>query len=135
MGVAVDGATVLKTDISCSNGVIHVIDEVLVPNTDDIIGTAVRAGQFKTLAAAIEAAGLVEALRGDGPFTVFAPSDEAFAKLPKGTVESLLKHENLGQLQSILKLHVRARSRLRRRCRRRAARRLPRGIRARFPAP
>ncbi len=72
----------------------------------DIIDTAVEAGKFNTLAAAIQAAGLVEALKGDGPFTVFAPTDEAFAKLPEGTVETLLKPENIGQLQQILKFHV-----------------------------
>ena len=60
----------------------------------NIVETAVAAGQFKTLAAALEAAGLVDALTGEGPFTVFAPTDEAFAKLPAGTVESLLKPEN-----------------------------------------
>ena len=60
----------------------------------DIVATAVEAGRFKTLAAALQAAGLVGALQGEGPFTVFAPTDEAFAKLPEGTVETLLKPEN-----------------------------------------
>ena len=60
----------------------------------DIVDTAVAAGSFKTLVAAVKAAGLVDTLKGKGPFTVFAPTDEAFAKLPKGTVESLLKPEN-----------------------------------------
>jgi uncharacterized surface protein with fasciclin (FAS1) repeats len=72
----------------------------------NIVETAVAAGQFKTLAAALEAAGLVDALTGDGPFTVFAPTDEAFAKLPAGTVESLLKPENKEKLKSILLYHV-----------------------------
>ena len=72
----------------------------------DIVDTAVAAGQFKTLAAALGAADLVDALKGDGPFTVFAPTDEAFAKLPAGTVETLLKPENKAQLQAILKYHV-----------------------------
>ena len=72
----------------------------------DIVDTAVSAGQFKTLAAALEAGGLIETLKGDGPFTVFAPTDEAFAKLPAGTVESLLKPENKDQLVSILTYHV-----------------------------
>ena len=72
----------------------------------DIVDTAVAAGQFKTLAAALEAAGLVDALKGAGPFTVFAPTDEAFAKLPAGTVESLLKPENKENLKSILLYHV-----------------------------
>jgi uncharacterized surface protein with fasciclin (FAS1) repeats len=66
----------------------------------------VAAGQFKTLAAALEAAGLIDALTGKGPFTVFAPTDEAFAKLPAGTVESLLKPENKEKLKSILLYHV-----------------------------
>ena len=72
----------------------------------DIVDTAVGAGSFKTLAAALGAADLVDALRGPGPFTVFAPTDEAFAKLPKGTVESLLKPANKKQLQMILTYHV-----------------------------
>ena len=72
----------------------------------DIVDTAVEAGQFQTLAAALEAAGLVETLKGAGPFTVFAPTDEAFAKLPAGTVESLLEPENKDQLIAILTYHV-----------------------------
>ena len=72
----------------------------------DIVGTAVSAGSFKTLTAALEAAGLVETLKGNGPFTVFAPTDEAFAKLPDGTVKSLLKPENKQKLTSILTYHV-----------------------------
>jgi len=72
----------------------------------DIVDTAVAAGQFKTLAAALQAAGLVDTLKGDGPFTVFAPTDEAFAKLPKGTVENLLKPENKAKLTAILTYHV-----------------------------
>jgi uncharacterized surface protein with fasciclin (FAS1) repeats len=72
----------------------------------DIVDTAVSAGQFKTLASALEAAGLVETLKGDGPFTVFAPTDEAFAKLPAGTLENLLKPENKDQLVAILTYHV-----------------------------
>ena len=72
----------------------------------DIVDTAVAAGSFKTLAAALQAADLVDTLKGDGPFTVFAPTDEAFAKLPAGTVESLLKPENKAKLQAILTYHV-----------------------------
>lgn len=72
----------------------------------DIVDTAVAAGSFKTLAAALQAADLVDALKGDGPFTVFAPTDEAFANLPEGTVESLLKPENKDQLVDILTYHV-----------------------------
>jgi transforming growth factor-beta-induced protein len=72
----------------------------------DIVSTAVAAGDFKTLAAALQAAGLVETLQGKGPFTVFAPTDAAFAKLPAGTVEELLKPENKQKLTSILTYHV-----------------------------
>ncbi|MGE3780054.1 MAG: fasciclin domain-containing protein [Pirellulaceae bacterium] len=72
----------------------------------DIVSTAVAAGSFKTLAAALTAANLVDALKGPGPFTVFAPTDEAFAKLPAGTVETLLKPENRDKLIGILKYHV-----------------------------
>ena len=72
----------------------------------DIVDTAVSNGSFKTLAAALGAAGLVDTLKGDGPFTVFAPNDEAFAKLPKGTVETLLKPENKDKLIDILTYHV-----------------------------
>jgi uncharacterized surface protein with fasciclin (FAS1) repeats len=72
----------------------------------DIVDTAVGAGQFKTLAAALKAADLVDTLKGDGPFTVFAPTDAAFAKLPAGTVESLLKPENKAKLTAILTYHV-----------------------------
>jgi uncharacterized surface protein with fasciclin (FAS1) repeats len=74
--------------------------------TKDIVDTAVAAGSFKTLAAALQAAGLVETLKGPGPFTVFAPTDEAFAKLPAGTVESLLKPENKEKLTAVLTAHV-----------------------------
>jgi uncharacterized surface protein with fasciclin (FAS1) repeats len=72
----------------------------------DVVDTAVAAGQFKTLAAALQAAGLVDTLKGKGPFTVFAPTDAAFAKLPKGTVEELLKPENKAKLTAILTYHV-----------------------------
>ena len=72
----------------------------------DIVDTAVSAGQFNTLVAAVEAADLVSTLKGDGPFTVFAPTDEAFAALPEGTVENLLKPENKEQLVAVLTYHV-----------------------------
>ncbi|QHQ36103.1 fasciclin domain-containing protein [Algicella marina] len=72
----------------------------------DIVDTAVNAGTFSTLVAAVEAAGLVETLKGEGPFTVFAPTDEAFAALPEGTVEGLLQPENKDQLAAILTYHV-----------------------------
>ncbi len=72
----------------------------------DIVDTAVAAGSFKTLVAAVKAAGLAETLKGEGPFTVLAPTDEAFAKLPKGTVEKLLLPENKDKLAAILTYHV-----------------------------
>jgi transforming growth factor-beta-induced protein len=112
--VMVNGANVVSTDIETSNGIIHVIDAVILPPSMakaeaktpamDIVDTAVAAGSFKTLAAALQAAGLVEALKGEGPFTVFAPTDEAFAKLPAGTVDALLKDPKA--LGDILKYHV-----------------------------
>ena len=72
----------------------------------DIVDTAVAAGEFKTLASALKAAGLVETLKGKGPFTVFAPTDSAFAKLPKGTLENLLQPANTAKLSKILTYHV-----------------------------
>lgn len=72
----------------------------------DIVDTAVAAGSFNTLVAAVQAADLVDTLKSPGPFTVFAPTDEAFAKLPEGTVDSLLKPENKAQLQAVLTYHV-----------------------------
>jgi uncharacterized surface protein with fasciclin (FAS1) repeats len=76
------------------------------PQKKDIVETAIAAGQFKTLTAALQAAGLVDTLKGAGPFTVFAPTDAAFAKLPAGTVENLLKPENKEKLTAILTYHV-----------------------------
>lgn len=78
----------------------------LSAKAQDIVDTAIAAGQFGTLVAAVQAAGLVDVLKGDGPFTVFAPTDEAFAALPAGTVENLLKPENKDQLTAILTYHV-----------------------------
>lgn len=72
----------------------------------DIVDTAVSAGSFNTLAAALKAADLVDTLKGEGPFTVFAPTDDAFAKLPEGTLQDLLRPENKAKLQSILTYHV-----------------------------
>ena len=72
----------------------------------DVVQAAVDAGSFKTLVSAVKAAGLVETLQGSGPFTVFAPTDEAFAKLPTGTVENLLKPENKSKLVAVLTYHV-----------------------------
>jgi transforming growth factor-beta-induced protein len=113
--VMVNDAKVTQTDIAASNGVIHVIDTVILPPTvaeklaapaQDIVEVAVAAGNFKTLAAALEAAGLVETLKGEGPFTVFAPTDEAFAKLDKALLDDLLKPENKDTLVAILTYHV-----------------------------
>ncbi len=103
--VFVDNAQVVLTDVRTSNGVIHVIDTVILP-PDDIVDTAIKDGRFKTLVAAVQAAGLVETLKGEGPFTVFAPTDQAFAKLPAGTLTTLLKPENKQQLVDILTYHV-----------------------------
>ena len=104
--VTVDGAKVVTTDIACSNGVIHVIDSVILPNDKNIVEVAASNGSFNTLVAAVKAAGLVETLSGKGPFTVLAPTDAAFAKLPAGTLENLLKPENKKQLVEILTYHV-----------------------------
>ena len=97
---------IVKTDIACSNGVIHVIDAVIIPSTDTIAAVATSAGKFNTLLAAAKAAGLVDALTGSKPLTVLAPTDEAFAKLPAGTVEMLLKPENKDKLTAILTYHI-----------------------------
>ena len=105
-GVTIAGAKIIVTDLHCTNGIIHVIDTVMMPATSTIIETALAAGNFTTLAAALGAADLVETLQGDGPFTVFAPTDEAFAALPKGTLESLLDPRNKRALSSILTHHV-----------------------------
>ena len=101
----IDGAQIVLTDILAANGVIHVIDSVILP-PKDIVETAVADGRFTTLVAAVQAAGLVDTLKSEGPFTVFAPTDDAFAKLPEGTVAELLKPENLESLQNILLYHV-----------------------------
>jgi uncharacterized surface protein with fasciclin (FAS1) repeats len=84
----------------------HVQPVSLKAESKDIVDTAVGAGSFKTLVAAVQAAGLVETLKGAGPFTVFAPTDEAFGKLPAGTVETLLKPENKAKLVAVLTYHV-----------------------------
>jgi transforming growth factor-beta-induced protein len=116
-GVKVDNANVVKTDIRCSNGVIHVIDAVLLPKIDEqtvgkekanaeksIVETAISAGSFKTLIKAVQVAGLVDALSGDDDLTVFAPTDAAFAKLPKAVLEEILADKE--KLQAILTYHV-----------------------------
>jgi transforming growth factor-beta-induced protein len=101
--VYINEAQVIITDIEASNGVIHVIDAVILPPAD-IVETAVADGRFTTLAAALGAADLVETLQGEGPFTVFAPTDDAFAALPEGTVEALLN--DIPALTDILLYHV-----------------------------
>jgi len=101
--VMLGNANVIITDVEADNGVIHVIDTVLLP-PEDIVATAVADGRFTTLAAALEAAGLIETLQGEGPYTVFAPTDDAFAALPAGTVEGLL--EDVPALTDILLYHV-----------------------------
>lgn len=103
--VSVDGANVVATDVVCKNGVIHIIDAVIMPKPD-IVDTAVAAGKFNTLVAAVKAADLVETLKGDGPFTVFAPTDDAFSKVDPAAIQELLKPENKEKLQSILTYHV-----------------------------
>ena len=103
-GVMVNNANVVASDIMASNGVIHVIDAVILPPTTDIVDTAIADGRFTTLVAAVEAAGLVDALKGEGPLTVFAPTDDAFAVLGTDTINSLLADPET--LASILLYHV-----------------------------
>jgi transforming growth factor-beta-induced protein len=97
-----------KTDIIAKNGIIHVIDAVLASPPKDVIETAKGAGTFKTLVAAVEAAGLTATLQGKGPFTILAPTDAAFEALPAGTVATLLLPENKAKLTDLLKYHVMA---------------------------
>ena len=98
---------IIATDIQATNGVVHVIDKVILPADKTIVQTAVAlAPEFSTLVAAVTAAGLGATLSGTGPFTVFAPTNAAFEKLPAGTVETLLKPENKATLTSILTYHV-----------------------------
>ena len=104
---SIGDASIVATDVPFDGGVVHVIDKVLMPETRSITKLAVQTDELKTLVAAVEAAGLASQFGGDsGPWTVFAPVDSAFAKLPKGTVESLLKRSNRSALTSILGLHV-----------------------------
>jgi uncharacterized surface protein with fasciclin (FAS1) repeats len=115
----IDGATVIITDIVGSNGVIHVIDAVILPSaiaaslaesedavvvSKTIVDIAVEDGRFGTLVTALQAAGLVDTLSGEGPFTVFAPTDDAFAALPDGVVAGLL--EDVPALTEVLTYHV-----------------------------
>jgi transforming growth factor-beta-induced protein len=118
--VNVNSASVVKADIDAKNGVIHVIDRVLLPpdfalatpakaksvSAGTIVEVAASNPSVSTLVTAVKAAGLVETLSGKGPFTVFAPTNEAFAALPKGTLEKLLKPENRDALQKVLTYHV-----------------------------
>jgi transforming growth factor-beta-induced protein len=100
----INNATVIQADVMATNGIIHVIDTVIFP--PDIVQIAISDGRFKTLVIALTAADLVIALKGPGPFTVFAPTDDAFAKLPPGTIDNLLKPENKPKLIKILTYHV-----------------------------
>jgi len=104
----VNDATVIIADVFATNGIIHAIDTVLLPPADllDIVDTAISNGNFKTLVVALQAADLVKALKGPGPFTVFAPTDAAFAKLPAGFIANLLKPENKQKLVEVLLYHV-----------------------------
>ncbi|MEC8252563.1 MAG: fasciclin domain-containing protein [Planctomycetota bacterium] len=104
--VTVAGASVVATDVMASNGVIHVIDSVMLPPQPNLVEVAAKAGSFNTLLAAAKAAGLADTLANGGPFTIFAPTDEAFAKVGKDTIAMLLKPENKAKLQAILKHHV-----------------------------
>lgn len=106
----VNDANILTVDVAASNGLVHIIDSVLIPTLPekkpDIVTLATNAGMFGTLLTAVKTAGLAETLLGDGPFTVFAPTDDAFKALPNGTVEALLRPENREQLREILTYHV-----------------------------
>ena len=103
--VRVDGATAIGADVEASNGIIHVIDQVLLPDPiADILQTAEGAGIFNTLLAAVDAAGLTTTLQGDGPFTVFAPTDDAFAAIDPDALNALLADPPA--LAAILAYHV-----------------------------
>jgi transforming growth factor-beta-induced protein len=110
--VRVNEATLIDSDLKCSNGMVHVIDSILLPPEPEkparktVLSVAEKSGAFSTLLAAISAAELETVLEGEGPFTVFAPTEEAFAALPKGTVETLLKEENRDDLTALLTYHV-----------------------------
>merc|ERR1711959_622929 len=114
--VFINNAQVTKADIDASNGVIHIVDHVLIPPptpptppapaTKTIVDLAVATPDLSTLVTALKAGKLVDTLSGAGPFTVFAPTNEAFAKLPKATLNSLLEPANIKQLQDVLTYHV-----------------------------
>jgi len=97
---------VIRQFLIASLAAVPLVVGTMAAKAADIVDTAVSAGQFNTLVAAVQAAGLVDTLKGEGPFTVFAPTDEAFAKLPAGTVDDLLKPENKDKLVAILTYHV-----------------------------
>ncbi|QEH31918.1 Cell surface lipoprotein MPB83 precursor [Aquisphaera giovannonii] len=103
-GIAVNEATVLQADLEGRNGVVHLIDRVLMPPKDGVLAVAEKAGGFRVLLKAVEAAGLSDALAGDGPFTILAPTDEAFAKLGRSTTSELLKDKK--KLARVLSYHV-----------------------------
>ncbi|MFI4915550.1 MAG: fasciclin domain-containing protein [Phycisphaerales bacterium JB060] len=102
----VDNARIIATDVDASNGVIHVIDSVIMPESKNLVQVASADGRFSILARAVQAAGLSGALTGDDALTVFAPTNAAFEKLPDGTLEELLKPENREMLRGILTYHV-----------------------------
>ncbi len=104
--LTVDESKIIQADLFLQNGVVHVIDQVLLPRSNNIVETAGEAGVFNTLLQAATEAGLADALSATDNITVFAPTDEAFAALPAGTIESLLKPENRGTLVEILSYHV-----------------------------
>ena len=105
--VFINGSQVLTADIEASNGVIHVIDKVLIPQKPaSLVEVASRSGQFSTLLKAAVEADLADTLSIDGPFTIFAPTDKAFAELPHGVLSELLKEKNKSQLANLLKYHV-----------------------------
>merc|ERR1711871_1873765 len=114
--VYINNARVTTADVDASNGVVHIIDSVLIPPamqaeikaSQNIVELASAAADLSTLVAAVKAGGLVDTLSGPGPFTVFAPTNEAFAKLPKATLDFLLKPENKAKLVDILTYHVAA---------------------------
>ncbi len=104
--LSIGDTKIVTTDIQCTNGVIHIIDSVLIPAKKNIVQTASASHDFSTLVAAVKAAGLAETLSGPGPFTVFAPTDDAFAKVPKEVLQKLLLPENKETLAKILTYHV-----------------------------
>merc|ERR1712021_9962 len=105
--LTVNGKRISRTDVLATNGVVHFISDVIdTLASDDCTQVLTNDGRFETLLTAVTKAGLVETLQGEGPFTVFAPTDEAFAKLPADTVENLLKPENKDQLVAVLTYHV-----------------------------